>query len=100
MHLDDEQVQRLLHRELAPPVETSVRAHLAQCASCRGRVAEAEREETEVYALLRHVDDPPPPVDARAVVARARARGLGRLRWAAGVLLALGLAGAAYAAPG
>ncbi len=100
MHLDEEQVQRLLHGELARPVETSAREHLAGCADCRARVTEAEREEDEVFALLRHVDHPPPRVDAQALAVRARARDFGWGRWAAGLLLALGLAGAAYAAPG
>ncbi len=100
MHLDEEQIQRLLHGELAPPAETSARQHLAECTDCRGRVAEAEREEDEVYALLRQVDHPPPPVDADAVAARARAHDFGWGRWAAGILVALGLASAAYAAPG
>ncbi len=100
MHLDEEQVQRFLHGELTPPVETAVGEHLAACPDCRGRLAEAEREENQVYALLRHVDHPPPRVDARAVIARARAPDLGWGRWAAGILLALGFAGAAYAAPG
>lgn len=100
MHLDEEQVQRLLHRELAPPLETAVREHLAECIECRGRVAQAEREEDEVHALLRHLDHPAPRVDPHAVAARARARGVRWVRWAAGIVVALGLAGAAYAAPG
>lgn len=104
MHLDEEQVQRLLHHELAPGEgegrETSVREHLGWCAECRGRVAAAEREENDVFALLRQLDHPPPRVEAQSVAARARARGVSWSRWAAGIVLALGLAGAAYAAPG
>jgi hypothetical protein len=100
MHLDEEQIQRLLHGELAPAADTSARQHLAECADCRRRIAEAEREEDEVYALLRQVDHPPPPVDADAIAARARTRNFGWGRRAAGILVALGLAGAAYAAPG
>lgn len=106
MHIDEEQVQRLLHGELKPPAEASVREHLAGCADCNGRVAEVEREEEEVFALLRHVDHPPPRIDADAIAARARGRdvgwgrGGGVGRWAAGILLTLGFAGAVYALPG
>lgn len=99
-HLDEEQVQRLLHRELAPPVEVLIREHLAGCVDCRGRVAAAERDEDEVHALLRHLDHAPPATDAETIAAHARARDVGWVRWAAGIVLALGLAGAAYAAPG
>lgn len=99
-HLDEEQVQRLLHRELAPPQERAIREHLAECLACRGRFAAVQQDEDEVHALLRHLDHPPPRVDAHAVAARARAREVRWVRWAAGVGLALGLAGAAYAAPG
>ncbi len=77
MHLDEEQVQRLLHGELSRPVETSAREHLAGCSDCRRRVAEAQREEEEVYALLSHVDHPGPRIDAGAVAARARAHDAG-----------------------
>ncbi|MGH7567470.1 MAG: anti-sigma factor family protein [Gemmatimonadales bacterium] len=102
MHLDDDQVQRLLHGELAQPVVVALREHLAGCAPCRERVAAAERDENEVHALLRAVDHPVPRLDPEAVAARVRAHGLlaPRIRWAAGILLALGLAGVAYAAPG
>lgn len=100
MHLDEEQIRRLVHGELAPPMEASARAHLTGCAGCRGRVAVARRAEDEVHALLRHLDHAPPRIDAHAVVARASAHRFGWTRWAAGIVLALGVAGAAYAAPG
>jgi hypothetical protein len=100
MHLDLEQVQRHLHGELSPPAEASVREHLAGCADCRGRVVDAEREEDEVFALLRGLDHSPPRVSAHELAARANARRFNPNRWAAGLLVALGLAGAVYAAPG
>ncbi len=100
MHLDEEQIQHFMHGEVAPPAEASVRGHLAACAHCRRRVAEAEREEDEVHALLGRLDHPPPRIDADAIAATARAHRVDRGRWAAGVLLALGAAGAAYATPG
>ncbi len=98
MHLDDEQVQRFVHGEgrVAAPVAD----HLAQCSACRERVAEAEREEAEVVALLRHLDHASPRVTAGMMVARARARRVGYGSWAAGFALVLGAAGAAYAVPG
>ena len=100
VHLEDEQVQRVVHGELAPPAAAPVREHLAGCPDCRSRVAGAEWEETRVLDLLRHLDHRPPRVHVATVVAR-RGRGLGWGRWAAGVLVALGVAGAAlYAAPG
>jgi hypothetical protein len=60
-----------------------------------------DRDENEVYALLRHLDHPAPPVTIEAIGARAR-RGARseRWRWAAAVLLTTTLAGVAYAAPG
>jgi hypothetical protein len=100
MHLDEEQVQRLLHGELASRLEAGVRAHLAGCAECGSRVAEAERDEKEIHALLRHLDQPLPPVGAREVAARARSHRPRWERWAAGIVLALGLGGASYAIPG
>ena len=100
MHLDEDQVERLLHRELAGSAEASAREHLAACPDCRRRVVQAEREEEEVYALLRQLDHPPPQVNARAVAARTRTRDIGWARWAASIVLALGVAAAAYAAPG
>jgi hypothetical protein len=100
MHLEDEQIQRLLHGELSRSVETSVREHVTGCTRCRDLVGEAEREETAVFALLRSIDHPAPRIDAGAVASRARVRHVGWIRWAAGALLTLGLASAAYAAPG
>lgn len=100
MHLDEEQVQRLLHGELLSGAEASAREHLAGCVDCRRRVTEAEQEEDEVYALLGTVDDPPPHVSAGAIAARARAPDFTWVRRVAAVLLAVGVATAAYAVPG
>ena len=100
MHLDEGQVQELLHGEAAPPVAKALREHLAACADCVGRVAEAERQDGEVARLLRLVDHAPPTVDLRTMIARAPAPQAEWRRWAAGLMLAVGLAGAAYAAPG
>jgi hypothetical protein len=99
MHLDDEQVQRLLDRELPQAAERPAREHLDGCAQCRARLAEAEREEAETAELLRLLDHPAPRISAQAVAAAALRR-TAHFRWAAGILLAAGLAGVAYAAPG
>src|SRR2546422_5647206 len=82
MHLDEDQVERLLHHELGRSAEASVREHLAACPDCRRRVARAEQEEEEVYALLRHVDHPAPGIDPPAVAAR-HTHAVGWVRWAA-----------------
>ena len=112
MHLDEEQVQRLLHGEVPPQAASDAREHVAGCTDCRRRLAEAERQENEVDALLRAVDDPlPPRISAEAVVARAQQAGVAAgagaggpdfawLRRAAGVVVVVGIAGAAFALPG
>jgi hypothetical protein len=101
MHLDDEQVQRLLHGELSIRAQRILREHLAECNECRERVVDAERDEADISALLRQVDHPVPAIDAGAIAARAGQRTRVEWgQWAAGVLLFLGAAGAAYAFPG
>jgi hypothetical protein len=100
MHLDDELVQRLIDRELSPASAGSVRAHLDGCAECRDRVARAAREEVEVSGLLRLLDHPAPTVTLDEIAGRDRLRRPRGMRWAAILLLAAGLAGVAYAAPG
>ena len=100
MHLDDEQLQRLLHGELDPRTARLLAEHLPRCAECRDRLSRAEQDQTEVYELLRLLDHAPPPMDAKSIAARASRpdRGWGRL--AAGILLAMAIAGGAYALPG
>lgn len=100
MHLDEEQLQRLLNGELSADARRDAGDHLAACNECRDRLALAERDEGEILALLRQLDHPLPDVDVEALAARARGIGLVWGRWAAGILLVLGAAGAAYAVPG
>jgi len=100
MHLDEEQLQRLLHRQLPSRASRSVRDHLAECADCRERLVTAERDDSAVFALLREVDHTVPVVDPEALVARLGWTNLGWGRWAAGLLLLVGIAGAVYALPG
>jgi hypothetical protein len=60
-----------------------------------------ERADMRVFSLLRSLDHPvPSALSLEATLARARGKFPGRIRWAAGVLLAIGVAGVAYAAPG
>jgi hypothetical protein len=90
----------MLHGELGAHAQGPARAHLACCAACRERVAAARRDQDEIDALLRHLDHPPPHLDAAAIARSAPARRSAPLRRAAAVLLALGAAGGAWAAVG
>lgn len=98
MHLDEDQLQRLLHRELGSQ-EAATRDHLETCAECRHRVTEAEREESWVFERLHRLDHATPKVSAQ-MVSRSRRGARSRQRLAAGIVLALAAAGVAYAAPG
>jgi hypothetical protein len=100
MHLEDEQIQRMLHGEFDGPGATAVQGHLASCAACRLELERATREEEAVFELLRRLDHAAPAVGAEAVAGRAVGRQAGWGRWAAAILLALGAAGIAYAMPG
>jgi hypothetical protein len=100
MHIDEEQLQRLLHRQLPSRAARSVRDHLAECADCRGRFVTAERDDSSVFALLRKVDHAVPVVDPEALVARLGWSSLGWGRWVAGLLLPVSIVGAVYALPG
>jgi anti-sigma factor RsiW len=121
LHLSDERLQRLLDGELGGRSQAAAHAHLEACAECRRRLAEAERDQDELDALLHALDGPAPRLDAERVAAMAGAaaasaspRESGRfaresdrfarhghpLQWAAGFVIALCLAGAAYAVPG
>lgn len=96
MHLDEETMQRLLHDELPAEDERTARHHVERCASCRERLASAGAQERTVTALLTALDHPLPRHDAAIIAQRAA-----RAHWfrrAAGLVLALGAAGAVYAA--
>ena len=99
-HLDEEQIQRALHGELGSGTEQALREHLRTCSDCNSRVLDAQQEEDWVLERLGSLDHPPPQVSARSIINR-QARPLPTWgRWAAGIVLIVGLAGAAYAAPG
>jgi hypothetical protein len=97
-HLEVEQIQRLLHGELGA-LEGEVSKHLAECVQCRRLVDEAGREENRIVDLFRRLDHSPPRVEAEELAGRGRWATIWGRR-AAGIVLALGAAGAAYAAPG
>ena len=100
MHLDPEQVERLLAGELGTQTERALRRHLAECEACRELVARADREATEVRGLLRQVDHPVPHIDAKRLIVRTEPHRTGWRRWAAGIVLVLASAGVLYATPG
>ena len=100
MHLDTEQIERLLHRELDPAQEAALRSHLRACPDCERRLQQAAREEEEIFAALGHLDHPAPSVTVDALMGRAPIRRGHWQRIAAGIVLVLAASGALYAAPG
>jgi len=100
MHLDDEQIQRLLDPSLAPSIEAEAGDHLEGCVECRRRVADAEREESWLFQRLARLDHPLPTIPVREVISAGRRQPPRWGRLAAGIVLAVGTAGLAYAAPG
>jgi hypothetical protein len=99
MHLDDEQVQRLLHAELEPGDAAVLRAHAAACTVCGRRLEAAAREEEEIVGRLRLLDHPVPRLTAGEVARRA-ASPPAAWRIAAGLALAFAASGVLYAFPG
>lgn len=59
-----------------------------------------DEEQEAVNVLLRQLDHAPPNIAASDIAARARRQHLGRMRWAAGILLVAVVGSAALAAPG
>ena len=100
MHLDDEQVQRLLHDELDGSAAGDARGHLAECAECRSRWEASAAEEARIFGLLGRLDHAGPAPNLAAVLEQARTPAWGIRRLAASVILSIGIAGAAYAMPG
>src|SRR5262245_39143112 len=105
MHLDEEQVQRLLDAELTSAEERVAREHLDACDECRQGLEIARDEERRVKALLSRLDVPPPRIEVAAIEARgaAGARSRELLLKVAGFVVALAIVAggyAAYATPG
>jgi hypothetical protein len=100
MHLEAEQIQRLIHGELEAPARAALSRHLGECGDCRRRLEEADLDEKRVLDLLREVDQEAPLVTAPMLARRARRERSAWHRKAAGVVLALMATGAvAYAVP-
>src|SRR3954451_13470204 len=100
MHLDPEQLERTLHGELRPD-DGLVREHLAECQECRLRVSEAEQDEAWLMEQLGHLDHRQPLAPTRISSGARRRVGWSRpQRLAAGLVLTVAAAGAAYAVPG
>ncbi|HET9251061.1 MAG TPA: zf-HC2 domain-containing protein [Candidatus Eisenbacteria bacterium] len=106
-HLDDGRIQALLDGEVPPGEAASARAHAAGCPECSRRLEDAGEEGRLVSALLARLDSPTPRVEVGDIVASAAGTPSREVRdrrpwsrWAAAVLLALGVGGVAYAIPG
>jgi hypothetical protein len=98
MHLDAEQVELALDAGFREGSDAE--QHLRTCSECQARLDQARREVAWIRERLGTLDHAPPPITARSVMTRA---GRARRSWqrlAASVILALAVAGAAYAAPG
>lgn len=100
MHLDTEILERALHGELDPAARATVAEHLASCAACADRLAEAGREERGLFGLLEGLDHEPPPIDWGAVTRESRSGGSARSLIAASVAFLLVATGILYALPG
>ncbi|HEV7589777.1 MAG TPA: hypothetical protein VGO40_16800 [Longimicrobium sp.] len=100
MHLDPEQVQRLLHGELEPGDAVPLRAHAAGCTVCGGRLDAAAREEEELFRRLGLLDHPVPRLTAGELARRAAPTRSPVWRMAAGIVLAFAASGVLYAFPG
>lgn len=101
MHLNDGQIQRLMHGELDAAAREAAVSHAAGCPACAEALANAEREEAEIFHLLDQVDHKLPVVDAARITGAERGRPSSAwARRAAGIVVVAALAGAAYAIPG
>lgn len=102
MHPDAAALARLVHGEGSPEERRVSEEHLATCASCRRHAATMREEDIALGALLSTLDEPLPPVAVEAVLQRVSRPAVSHpwRRLAAGVLVALGIGGAAWALPG
>lgn len=101
MHLDAEQVQRVVHGELRVSDARSIERHLAECDVCRDAVARARAAEDEMHVRFESLDHPVRVPNLAAVRNAARFATLRRrrYRWAAAIVASVGLTGIAYAVP-
>ena len=100
MHLDAGQVQAVLHGERPADAFAAVDAHLDGCAACQRAVARARADEREIYELLGRIDLPHRPGRLEVATEKGRRRSaMPSMRWAAGIVLMVGVAGVAMAVP-
>jgi anti-sigma factor RsiW len=99
MHLSDEQIQRFLHGELDARAKETVSRHAAACEQCAHLLAVAEKEEGEIFGLLRHLDHPASHASAESITRKTSGFATWGRRAAVFAAVAV-LAGAAYAIPG
>ncbi len=79
MHLEDEEIQRFLHDELDRASRRTLGEHVAGCALCQGKLAEAEREEEWIAGRLEQVDDPAPAASPERIRAPSPPAGPARM---------------------
>jgi hypothetical protein len=99
MHLDDESLERLLHGELDPGPEATVRSHLASCPSCEARLEESRALESRLFALLGTLDHEAPEIDWNSALSPPSTRARAGSRIAASIAFLLLAGGILYALP-
>lgn len=101
MHASEEVLQRLVDGELSEKERTAWEMHLGSCPECRNEYHQLQQLSANVDSLLTSASGPSRRVRFSDIVQTAAIRRQGRMRRnVAGILLAFGLAGAAYAMPG
>ena len=99
MHLDDESLERLLHGELDPGPEATVRSHLASCPSCEARLEESRALESRLFGLLGTLDHEAPEIDWNSALHPTSTRARAGSRIAASIAFLLLAGGILYALP-
>lgn len=99
MHLEAEQLERLIAGELPEDERRALGDHVEGCPECASDLEAARREDEEIGRLLSSLDHPVPQVDALGLARRARRRRMSP-RLAAAAIALLVFAGAAAAIPG
>jgi|GEM_PF-2466678 len=100
MHLDEEQIQRVVHRELTLSERATADEHLTHCAECQSRTVAAAKCDVETSELLRYLDAPLPSVSADAIIARAHVRRFTWVQKFAATFFVVSIGGVAWAASG
>jgi hypothetical protein len=99
LHLDYESLERLLHGEMDPDREATVRSHLATCPSCEARLEESRALESRLFGLLGKLDHKAPGIDWDAILHTSTPRRRVGSRIAASIAFLLLAGGILYALP-